>query len=81
VAGIPSQKYGEEVGAFIILKQGASVSEKEVIDFCKEKISAYKAPRYVFFVDAFPLSGSGKVQKFKLSEAGFKTVQEKGMTT
>jgi fatty-acyl-CoA synthase len=81
VTGIPSKKYGEEVGAFIILKHGASISEKAVIAFCKDKISEYKVPKYIFFVDAFPLSGSGKVQKFKLSESGFKEVQEKGLAT
>jgi fatty-acyl-CoA synthase len=81
VVGIPSKKYGEEVGAFILLKQGVRISEKEVIDFCKEKISGYKTPKYVFFVDAFPLSGNGKVQKFKLSESGFNTIQEKGIAT
>jgi fatty-acyl-CoA synthase len=82
VVGIPSQKYGEEVAAFIIKKQGAGpLSEKEIIEFCKEKISFYKTPKYVFFADAFPLSGSGKVQKFKLSELGLKTVKEKGIDT
>jgi fatty-acyl-CoA synthase len=82
VVGIPSQKYGEEVAAFITLKQGAEpLSEKDVMEFCKEKISLYKTPKYVFFVESFPLSGSGKVQKFKLSEVGFKTVQEKGIAT
>jgi fatty-acyl-CoA synthase len=81
VAGIPSEKYGEEVAAFILLKQGALVSEKEVIDFCKEKISFYKTPRYIFFVDSFPLSGSGKVQKFRLSEIGLTKLQEKGLAT
>ncbi|GHU84351.1 AMP-binding protein [Spirochaetia bacterium] len=82
VAGIPSQKYGEEVAAFIILKPEAKgLGEQEVIEFCKEKISLYKTPRYVFFVDSFPLSGNGKVQKFRLSELGLKTVQEKGLAT
>jgi fatty-acyl-CoA synthase len=81
VAGIPSAKYGEEVAAFILLKQGAQVSEKEVIDFCKEKISFYKTPRYVFFMATFPLSASGKVQKFKLSELGLKEIKEKGIDT
>ncbi|GHV31975.1 hypothetical protein AGMMS4952_21570 [Spirochaetia bacterium] len=82
VAGIPSKKYGEEVAAFIILKQGmGQVTEKEVIEYCKERISLYKTPKYVFFVDSFPLSGSGKVQKFRLSELGFNTIQEKGIAT
>jgi fatty-acyl-CoA synthase len=77
--GIPSKKYGEEVGVFIILKPGESISEKDVIDFCKDKISFYKIPKYVFFTDSFPLSANGKVQKFKLSGQGLKQIQEKGI--
>jgi fatty-acyl-CoA synthase len=80
-AGIPSKKHGEEVGVFIILKPDASITEKDVVDFCREKISFYKTPKYVFFVDSFPLSANGKVQKFKLSEWGLKQVQEKGIAT
>jgi fatty-acyl-CoA synthase len=78
VVGIPSEKYGEEVGAFIILKQEESLREEEIIKFCKERISAFKTPRYVFFVDSYPLSAIGKVQKFKLRETGVKILQEKG---
>jgi fatty-acyl-CoA synthase len=69
VVGIPSPKYGEEVGAFIILKDGASLTEEEVIDFCQGQISRYKIPRYVFFVDEFPMTASGKIQKYKLRES------------
>jgi len=69
VVGVPSPKYGEEVGAFIILKEGAQLTEEEVIDFCRGKISRYKIPKYVFFVDEFPMTASGKVQKFKLKES------------
>ncbi|MDR3337670.1 MAG: AMP-binding protein [Treponema sp.] len=75
VAGIPSNKYGEEVGAFIILKEGASIGEREIRDFCREKISSFKIPKYIFFVDSFPITPSGKVQKFKLSELGEKEVR------
>jgi fatty-acyl-CoA synthase len=70
VVGIPSVKYGEEVGAFIILKDGASLTEEEVVDFCEGQISRYKIPKYVFFVDEFPMTASGKIQKFKLREQG-----------
>jgi fatty-acyl-CoA synthase len=69
VVGIPSQKYGEEVGAFIILKEGASLTEEEVTDFCIGKISRYKIPKHIFFVDEFPMTASGKIQKFKLRES------------
>jgi fatty-acyl-CoA synthase len=79
-AGIPSEKYGEEVAAFIIVKPGQTVTEKEVIDFCRDKISFFKAPGYVFFVESFPLSGNGKVQKFKLSAMGLQILKEKGIT-
>lgn len=70
VVGIPSPKYGEEVGAFIILKDGASLTEEEVIDFCQGQISRYKIPKYLFFVDEFPMTASGKIQKYKLKEKG-----------
>jgi fatty-acyl-CoA synthase len=81
VIGIPSEKYGEEVGAFIILKPGISISEKDVMDYCKGRISSYKIPKYVFFTDSFPLSSIGKVQKFKLSELGFKKLQRMDVVT
>jgi fatty-acyl-CoA synthase len=77
VVGIPSEKYGEEVGAFIILRQGEILREEDIIKFCKERISAFKTPKYVFFVDSYPLSAIGKVQKFKLREAGVKILQGK----
>jgi fatty-acyl-CoA synthase len=79
-AAIPSKKYGEEVGVFIILKEFVSMAEKDVIDFCRDKISRYKTPKYVFFVDSYPLTPSGKAQKFKLSELGLKELREKGIT-
>ena len=77
VAGIPSEKYGEEVGAFVILKPGQTATEAEIIDFCKDRISFFKIPGHVFFVESFPLSGNGKVQKFKLSEMGMQKLKEK----
>ena len=68
VVGVPSKKYGEEVGAFIILKEGVDVTAADVKDFCRGQIARYKIPRYVTFVDSFPLTASGKVQKYKLQE-------------
>lgn len=79
VAGIPSQKYGEEVGAFIILDEGADLHESDVKEFCKGKISHYKIPKYVLFVEGFPLTGSGKIQKFKLKEIGLNMLKEQGV--
>ena len=79
VAGVPSKKYGEEVGAFIILDEGAKLTEEEVRDWCRGKIARYKIPKYVFFVKESPLTGSGKIQKFKLRELSLKLCAEKGI--
>jgi fatty-acyl-CoA synthase len=68
VVGVPSKKYGEEVGAFIIRKGDADLDEGDVKDFCRGQIARYKIPKYVAFVDSFPLTASGKVQKYKLQE-------------
>jgi fatty-acyl-CoA synthase len=68
VVGVPSRKYGEEVGAVIRLKDGASLSPEDVRDFCRGRISRYKIPKHVTFVDSFPMTASGKIQKFKLQE-------------
>lgn len=68
VVGVPSQKYGEEVGAFVILKPGYSYTPEDVRDFCRGQISRYKIPRYVTFVEGYPLTASGKIQKYKLRE-------------
>jgi fatty-acyl-CoA synthase len=76
VVGIPSKKYGEEVSAFVILHDGAAVTEEDVRDFCRGQISRFKIPKYVFFADAFPFTSSGKVQKFVLREMGLKKVKE-----
>lgn len=79
VAAVPSKKYGEEVGAFIILKEGAKLEPEDVRDFCKGKIARYKIPKYVFFVDSFPLTGSGKIQKYKLKELSLQLCAEQGI--
>ncbi len=68
VAGIPSKRYGEVVGAFIILEDGATIDEIDVRDFCKNKIARYKIPKHIFFLDEFPMTGSGKIQKYKLKD-------------
>jgi fatty-acyl-CoA synthase len=68
VVGVPSRKYGEEVGAFIILKEGAALAPEDVRDFCRGKISRYKIPKHVTFVDGYPMTASGKVQKYILKE-------------
>jgi fatty-acyl-CoA synthase len=67
VAAVPSPKYGEEVGAFVILKPGSDIESSDVIDFCRGKISRYKIPRYVHFLADYPMTASGKIQKYKLT--------------
>ena len=79
VAGVPSKKYGEEVGAFIIAEEGAALTEDVVRDYCRGKIARYKIPKYVFFVKEYPLTGSGKIQKFKLRELSLKLCEEQGI--
>jgi len=68
VVGVPSVKYGEEVMAYIQLKPGSQLTEEEVKKFCGGQIARYKIPKYVAFVDGYPITASGKIQKFKLRE-------------
>ena len=68
IVAIASPRYGEDVAAFVIPHDGTDFSREDVRDFCKDKIARYKIPRYVFFIDEYPLTGSGKIQKFKLRE-------------
>lgn len=77
VAAVPSEKYGEEVGAFIIPKQDAQIEESDIKDFCRGKISRYKIPKYVTFVDKYPMTASGKIQKFKLTEMSTKIWEDR----
>ena len=79
VAGIASPKYGEEVGAFIICKDGVCLSEEDVRDFCRGRISRFKVPKYVFFVGSYPMTASGKIQKYKLRETGLALLAERGV--
>jgi len=68
VVGVPHPKYGEELLAAVRLRPGATVNEDEVREFCRGKIAHYKVPRYVRFVDEFPMTVTGKVQKYKMRE-------------
>ena len=72
VVGVPSRYYGEEVVAFVQLKPGKEMTEIEAKDFCWDRISRYKIPSYFFFVENFPTTASGKIQKFKLREQAVK---------
>jgi fatty-acyl-CoA synthase len=68
VVGIPDPKYGEELCAWIKLKAGRSLAEQAVRDYCKAKLAHYKVPRYVRFVETFPQTVTGKIQKFKIRD-------------
>nr|WP_206702746.1 AMP-binding protein [Bacillus sonorensis] len=68
VVGVPDETFGEEVSAWIKLKNGEHATAEEIREYCKGKIARYKIPRHVVFVDEFPMTASGKVQKFKLRE-------------
>ncbi|XP_072171115.1 medium-chain acyl-CoA ligase ACSF2, mitochondrial-like [Diadema setosum] len=68
VIGIPDARLGEEVVACVRVKPGQELTQQEVIDFCKDQISHYKVPRHVFFMETFPMTVTGKVQKFRLQE-------------
>jgi fatty-acyl-CoA synthase len=69
VVGVPDVKYGEELCAWVKLKGGESATPEEIVAFCKDQIAHFKIPRYVKFVDAFPMTVTGKVQKFVMREA------------
>ena len=68
VVGVPDAKYGEVVGAFIRCQPGAVLTEGDVREFASTRIARYKCPKHVFFVDSYPTTASGKIQKYKLRE-------------
>jgi len=68
VVGVPSEKYGEEVCAFIKLIDGAEATEEEIKDYCKQGISRFKIPKYIIFTDEFPMTASGKIRKIELRD-------------
>jgi fatty-acyl-CoA synthase len=76
VIGVPDAKYGEEVCAWVKLKEGSELSEEELREYCRGKIATYKIPRYVRFTDEFPMTVTGKVQKYLMRES---TAQELGL--
>jgi fatty-acyl-CoA synthase len=75
VAGIADRKYGEIVGAFIKLKNGHTLTQEEVQEFCRGKIARFKVPAHVLFVEDYPKTASGKIQKYKLRQMGLEYVQ------
>jgi fatty-acyl-CoA synthase len=75
VVGVPDSRYGEELCAWIIAKPGQSVTEDDIRAFCQGQIAHYKVPRYIRFVDAFPMTVTGKIQKFKIRETMMEQLQ------
>ena len=68
IIGVPSEKYGEEVCAFIKVVDGMDATEKEIKEYCAEGISRFKIPKYIFFTDEFPMTASGKIRKVDLRD-------------
>ena len=68
VIGVPDKKYGEEVCAWIRLRQGHTATEDEIRDFCRGQIATFNIPRYIRFVNEFPMTVTGKIQKFRMRE-------------
>src|SRR5215207_6325871 len=80
VYGVPDEKYGEKVAAAIQLRQGSRLTTEEVTDYCRENIARFKVPEYVDFVEEYPMTASGKIQKYKLREAAVERHNLKGAT-
>ncbi len=78
VFGVPDQRLGEQVAAWIQLRAGEILDEDEVRAYCKDRIAYFKVPRYIRFVDAFPLTVTGKPQKFKMRDAMIEMLAESG---
>ncbi|WP_407404492.1 AMP-binding protein [Chryseobacterium sp.] len=72
VIGVPSEKLGEEIMAWVKVREGYQISEHELVDFCKNKIAHYKIPKYWKFVDEFPMTVSGKIRKVEMREISIK---------
>jgi fatty-acyl-CoA synthase len=68
VIGVPDVRYGEELMAWVKVREGATLTEDALKEFCRGKIAHYKVPRYVRFTDEFPMTVTGKIQKFKMRE-------------
>ena len=68
VIGVPDKQYGEEIMAYVILKEGEHMTEEELKDYVRTHMAKHKTPRYVAFVDAFPMNGAGKILKYKMRE-------------
>jgi fatty-acyl-CoA synthase len=80
VYGVPDEKYGEKVAAAVRLRQGSELTAEDVQNYCRENIAHYKVPEYVDFVEDYPMTASGKIQKYKLRETAVERYGLKGAT-
>lgn len=67
------------MGAFIKVKEGQTLTEEEIKLFCRGQIARYKIPKYIFFVDSYPMTASGKIQKYKLKDWGLEMLRDRGV--
>jgi fatty-acyl-CoA synthase len=72
VIGVPDLKFGEEIMVWVLLREGQTATAEEIREYCRGKIAHYKIPRYVKFVESFPMTVTGKVQKFAMRESSVK---------
>jgi len=79
VIGVPDKKYGEEVMAWVKLKDGTTCTIEEIKDFCKGKITHFKIPRYIKFTDHFPMTVTGKIRKIEMREISIKELGLEGI--
>ena len=75
VFGVPDKYYGEEIVAWIQLHEGETATEDEIRDYCRDKIAHFKVPKYIRFVDEFPMTVTGKLQKFKMQETEIERIK------
>jgi fatty-acyl-CoA synthase len=80
VYGVPDQKYGEKIAAAVKLRQGSELTAEDIKDYCRENIAYFKVPEYIDFVEDYPMTASGKIQKYKLREAAVERYGLKGTT-
>jgi fatty-acyl-CoA synthase len=74
VIGVPDKKYGEEAMACIVLHEGSTATEEDIKQFCMERLARHKVPRYISFVDSFPMNAAGKILKYKMREDAVKAL-------
>jgi acyl-CoA synthetase (AMP-forming)/AMP-acid ligase II len=76
VVGLPDERYGEVVAAFVVKRKGKELEEDDVRDWVRKTLSHHLVPKQVFWVDEYPKTASGKIQKFKLRDLGMKLLRE-----